>query len=108
MRLVPDTGVVLNACKVVGASGAVRTLALTELEMVHALADAINSERASRIERAIVRFELTQEILEPLLGAINLELAVTGRRKKFVVIENGWFKARTFSGGIVFQRTLGI
>ena len=107
MRLVPEAGVVLSDGKMANESGGVRMLALTELEIVHALADAINTERASRIEHAIERFELTQETLEPLLGALNLELAVTGRRKKFVVIENGWFKARTFSGGVVFQRTLG-
>jgi hypothetical protein len=107
MRLVPEAGVVLSDGKMVSPSGGVRMLALVELEIVHALADAINTERPSRIERTIERFELTQETLEPLLAALNLELAVTGRRKKFVVIENGWFKARTFSGGVVFQRTLG-
>ncbi len=107
MRLVPETGVVLSDGKVAHTKGGVRMLALTELEIVHALADAINSERATRIDRAIAQFELTQQTLEPLLAALNLELAITGRRKKFVVIENGWFKARTFSGGVVFQRTLG-
>ncbi|CAN5628646.1 hypothetical protein BH10CYA1_BH10CYA1_43190 [soil metagenome] len=107
MRLVPETGVVLSDGKVANAAAGFRMLALTELEIVHALADAINSERATRIERAMAHFELTQEILEPLIAALNLELAITGRRKKYVVIENGWFKARTFSGGVVFQRTLG-
>ncbi len=106
MRLVPETGVVLSDGKVASATGGVRMLALIELEIVHALADAINSERATRIDRVIAQFELTQQTLEPLVAALNLELAITGRRKKFVVIENGWFKARTFSGGVVFQRTL--
>ncbi len=76
-------------------------LALNELEIVHLLADAINSERASTIAAVIQHFELTQQSLEPLLSAINLELAITGRRKKFVQFENGQFKARTFSGGVV-------
>lgn len=106
MRLVPETGVVLSDGKVGTTSGDVRMLALAELEIVHALSDAINSERATRIDWVLAQFELTQQKLEPLLAALNLELAVTGRRKKFVVIENGWFKARTFSGGVVFQRTL--
>ncbi len=103
----PETGVVLSDGKVANARGGVRMLALEELAIVHALADAINTERAVRIENTIVQLELTKETLEPLLAALNLELAITGRRKKFVVIENGWFKARTFSGGVVFQRTLG-
>lgn len=106
MRLVPETGVVLSNGKVGSATSGVRMLTLSELEVVHALADAINSERATRIDRIIAQFELTQQTLEPLLAALNLELAITGRRKKFVVIENGWFKARTFSGGVVFQSTL--
>ncbi|HEY9731761.1 MAG TPA: hypothetical protein V6C89_07605 [Drouetiella sp.] len=106
-RLVPETGVLLSSGKVGGGSGAVRNLTLTELEIVHALADVINSENASLIERTFEYFRLTADLVKPLVAALNLELAVTGRRKKFVVVENGWFKVRTFSGGVVFQRTLG-
>lgn len=106
-RLVPEAGVLLSNGKLGGGSAAVRNLALDELEIVHALADVINSELPARIERTFEKFELTKDILEPLLAALNLELAVTGRRKKFVVMDNGWFRVRTFSGGVVFQRTLG-
>lgn len=106
-RLVPEAGVVLSDGKVGAGKGGVRMLALTELEIVHVLADAIDTERVSRIDRAFERFGLTQEVLEPLLAALNLELALIGQRKKFAVIENGWFRARTFDGGVVFQRTLG-
>lgn len=106
-RLVPVAGIVLSECKVAGGERDVHSLGLNELELVHALADAINSERVSVIERIVVSSKLTAEILEPLLAALNLELAVTGRRKKFVVLENGYFKARTFDGGIIFQSLLG-
>lgn len=106
-RLVPEAGVLLSDGKTTAEKRGVGNLALQELEIVHRLADAINSERPARIDRVFEKFGLSLEILEPLLAAINLELAITGRRKKFAVIENGWFKARTFDGGIVFQRTLG-
>lgn len=105
-RLVPETGVVLCHGKAGARAGDVRSLSLDELEIVHALCDAINSERRYRIERVIDRYNLSLSDVEPLLSALNLELAVTGRRKKFTVIENGLFKARTFSGGVVFQLTL--
>jgi hypothetical protein len=105
-RIVPQSGVLLEFGKVSGDQS-VKQLSLIELEIVHALADAINTERVSRIRRVIERFELTEALVEPLLGALNLELAVTGVRKKFVAFENGQFKARTFSGGVVFQQTLG-
>jgi hypothetical protein len=101
LRLVPPSGVVLSDVKCTYEKGGIRMLALNELEIVHLLADAINSERASRIAKVIQHFELTAERLEPLLSAINLELAITGRRKKFVLFENGQFKARTFSGAVV-------
>lgn len=105
-RLIPAAGVVLSEGKASAGEPAVHNLGLEELNLVHVLADAINSESAPVIERIFGSFDTTFEIIEPIIPALNLELAVTGRRKKFVVVENGYFKARTFDGGIIFQRPL--
>lgn len=104
-RILPVDGVVLCDAKVGNARG-IGMLGLEELRLVHALADVINTESPVRIERALLRHSITVEVVSPLLAALNLELAVTSQRKKFVVIEFGVFKVRTFCGGVLFQHTL--